>query len=119
MVTPFDESGERIDFASLERLLRAQDAAGNGVILLGSTGESLALRDRERRAILRFATQLGLSIPLMSGVPSHNIGKEVGGYKGKNSFNIIFRQQTEQKKIKTKKKYKEIKLLKQISYQHF
>ncbi|MDJ1304762.1 MAG: 4-hydroxy-tetrahydrodipicolinate synthase [Candidatus Midichloria sp.] len=72
IVTPFDAAGKNIDFKSLEKLLKLQEAAGNGVILLGSTGEGLSLNDEERRQIIAFAFNLKLKIPLMSGVPSHN-----------------------------------------------
>lgn len=72
LVTPFSNDGLTIDYTSLERLLRSQEASGNGVILLGSTGESLSLSDNERREIVTFAIKLNLNIPLMVGVPAHN-----------------------------------------------
>ncbi|CAG7590026.1 MAG: 4-hydroxy-tetrahydrodipicolinate synthase [Candidatus Midichloria sp.] len=72
IVTPFDAAGRSIDFKSLEKLLKLQKAAENGVILLGSTGEGLSLSDEERRQIIGFAFNLKLKIPLISGVPSHN-----------------------------------------------
>lgn len=67
LVTPMLKSGG-IDYASLTTLLRAQAQAGNGVVLLGSTGEGANLSNEERRLVLRHACGLGLDLPLMAGV---------------------------------------------------
>ncbi|ACZ32952.1 dihydrodipicolinate synthase [Chlamydia pneumoniae LPCoLN] len=65
-VTPFFPNGT-IDFASLERLLSFQDAVGNGVVLLGSTGEGLSLTKKEKQALICFACDLQLKVPLFVG----------------------------------------------------
>ena len=70
-VTPFIEGG-KIDYDSLERILRAQEIAGNGVLLLGSTGEGMSLSDSERRAIVEFACRLSLNTQIIVGVSSYN-----------------------------------------------
>jgi 4-hydroxy-tetrahydrodipicolinate synthase len=72
-VTPFDAAADKIDYQSLERLLREQEKAGNGIVLLGSTGEGLSLTDQERREATKFACKLGLETNLIVGVPSHNL----------------------------------------------
>lgn len=72
-ITPFDERGIKPDLASLEACLRRQEEAGNGVILFGSTGEGLSLSFDERKELLTFALSLNLRIPIMVGVPSHNL----------------------------------------------
>ena len=58
LVTPFDHSGEYIDYISLENLVRAQERAQNALVLLGSTGEGLSLGDHERKKLVSFV--LGL-----------------------------------------------------------
>ncbi len=72
-VTPFETNVNQIDYQSLERLLRTQEKAGNGVVLLGSTGEGLSLTDNERRTIVQFACDLKLKTEIIVGVPSHNL----------------------------------------------
>jgi 4-hydroxy-tetrahydrodipicolinate synthase len=67
IVTPLSPRGE-IDFVSFENLLRRQENAGNGVIVLGSTGEGLALSLEQKRAVVESATKLKLKVPLMAGV---------------------------------------------------
>lgn len=72
LVTPFSPDGARVDFKAAEALLRRQEAAGNGVLLLGSTGESMALSEAEKEDVVEMATSLNLAVPLMVGVPNIN-----------------------------------------------
>lgn len=72
-ITPFDANGSKIDYESLDRLLHLQAEAGNGIVLLGSTGEGLSLTDQEKQEILKFACQLNLNTQIIVGVPSHNL----------------------------------------------
>jgi len=67
LVTPLVPGGG-IDYHGLERLLLEQQTAGNGIVLLGSTGEGANLGRKDRENVLRFATGLELSVPLMVGV---------------------------------------------------
>ncbi|MCY4643391.1 MAG: 4-hydroxy-tetrahydrodipicolinate synthase [Bacteriovoracales bacterium] len=71
-VTPFYRDG-RIDLNSLEGLLRRQEKARNGVVLLGSTGEALALDFEEQKSVVEKASSLNLSIPLLVGVPGFRL----------------------------------------------
>ncbi|ANG65789.1 4-hydroxy-tetrahydrodipicolinate synthase [Chlamydia gallinacea] len=66
-VTPFFPNG-MIDFASLKNLLFRQEKEENGIILLGSTGESLALTIQEKKDIVAFACNCNLTVPLIIGV---------------------------------------------------
>ena len=66
-VTPFHQDGS-LDLDSLKLLLKRQEAVGNGVVLLGSTGEALALSLEEQKSVIQFATGLKLTIPLLAGV---------------------------------------------------
>ncbi len=72
IITPLQADG-KIDFVSFEKLLMKQAQVGNGVILLGSTGESLALSRSEKESVLNFAMRLRLDIPMMAGVPGHQL----------------------------------------------
>ncbi|WP_375793115.1 4-hydroxy-tetrahydrodipicolinate synthase [Chlamydia sp. 12-01] len=66
-VTPFLPN-YAIDFLSFEKLLRPQEKEGNGVILLGSTGENLSLTVKEKETIVSFACSLSLKVPIIIGV---------------------------------------------------
>lgn len=72
IITPM-LSDLKIDFGSLEKLLRRQEMAKNGVILLGSTGEGLALSRKDKEAVLKFSLGLKLSIPMIAGVQGHQL----------------------------------------------
>lgn len=72
VVTPLTTNGD-LALRDLERLLRIQERAGNGVVILGSTGEGLNLSDDQRRAVVTFATSLNLAVPLMCGVGGHDL----------------------------------------------
>jgi 4-hydroxy-tetrahydrodipicolinate synthase len=52
LVTPFREG--KIDFAALEKVIEAQIAAGiDGLVAVGTTGESPTLSDEEKEAVIR------------------------------------------------------------------
>lgn len=72
MITPFNEDGS-VDFESFEYLLRKQQKAKVGTLVLGSTGEGLNLEAQEKRAIVKFAKELNLDVPLMVGTGGHSI----------------------------------------------
>jgi len=72
MVTPMLPSGS-IHFDNLETLLRRQERAGNGIVILGSTGESLNLTAAERREIIDFTCNLNLDVPVMVGVGGYGL----------------------------------------------
>lgn len=67
IVTPLDAKGA-IDLSAFQGLLKRQEAAGNGVIVLGSTGEGLAMALEQKKQLVRAATALKLTVPLMAGV---------------------------------------------------
>ena len=67
LVTPLNESGA-IDFDCLTQLVSAQAQAQNGVLLLGSTGEGLALTDSEHRTVVEHVVSLQIDVPLMVAV---------------------------------------------------
>lgn len=76
LVTPLTEQGH-IDFEALGTLLLEQQQAGNGILILGSTGESLNLSDSERRNIVDFTLEQNLSVPVMVGVGGHSLSVQL------------------------------------------
>lgn len=67
MITPLHSNGD-IDFDSLSDLLALQQRAGNGVVILGSTGEGANLSHDERKRIVQFVCENTVDLPLMVGV---------------------------------------------------
>jgi 4-hydroxy-tetrahydrodipicolinate synthase len=67
LVTPFLENG-KIDELSLTRLLEEQVQAGNGILLLGSTGEALNMSLEEKKQLLNFALPKISKSPVMVGL---------------------------------------------------
>lgn len=67
LVTPFKEDGS-VDTGSLERLVAEQSAAGNGLVVLGSTGEALACDEDEKFEILKAVMWMDREVPVVVGV---------------------------------------------------
>ena len=72
LITPLDAYG-RVSESDLGRLLKEQEQAGNGILVLGSTGEALNLTDAEKRQIVEFTVSMKLNVPVMAGVGGHNM----------------------------------------------
>ncbi len=72
LITPMFEDGE-VDIESLQKLLRQQNEAGNGILILGSTGEALNISDEGKKYILEFALKQNLDVPIMVGVGGINL----------------------------------------------
>jgi 4-hydroxy-tetrahydrodipicolinate synthase len=71
IVTPMN-ADSTVDYVSFEKILREQEAAKNGVVILGSTGEALNLNKEECKKILEFGLNLKLNIPVMTGIGGFN-----------------------------------------------
>jgi 4-hydroxy-tetrahydrodipicolinate synthase len=87
LITPMKED-RSIDFETLEHLVRVQENAGNGILLIGSTGEGLALAENEKRDVVEFSASLNLDVPLMVGVGGMNANTQVSWIKHCNSLQI-------------------------------
>jgi 4-hydroxy-tetrahydrodipicolinate synthase len=72
LITPLNED-KSVDFESLKKMLLEQDRAGNGILILGSTGEALNLAYKEMVDILNAASKVNLNVPIMVGVGGYNI----------------------------------------------
>lgn len=87
LITPMKEDGS-IDFKTLEHLIRAQEKAGNGILLIGSTGEGLALTENEKRDVVEYGSSLNPSVPLMVGVGGMNAGIQESWIQHCNSLQV-------------------------------
>jgi len=76
LVTPFTECGS-IDYSSLARIAQQQAAAGNGLLLLGSTGEALSLTSEQQLNIVLYVCKLGLDVPIMVGVGGFQLKQQI------------------------------------------
>ena len=72
LITPLKEDSS-VDYNALESLLREQEEANNGILVLGSTGEALNLDKEEKEKIFKFASDLNLKVPLMAGIGGINL----------------------------------------------
>lgn len=79
IVTPMNLDGT-VDYISFEKILREQESAQNGVVILGSTGEALNLDKDECKKILEFGINLKLSVPVMTGI---------GGFNQKDTLDYV------------------------------
>lgn len=87
LVTPMNADGT-INHDDLASLIHRQDEAKNGVLLLGSTGEGLALALEEKQQVVRTAAGLNVDIPLMVGVGGFNLKQQLKWIQYCQEFDI-------------------------------
>lgn len=87
IITPMSDNGS-IDFESFEKLIRIQEKANVGVLILGSTGEALNLTEKERYSVVDFVSQLGLNIPVSVGVGGYNLDEQCQWIEYCNKLNF-------------------------------
>ena len=76
LVSPMLLNGD-VDFVTLEKLALQQANAGNGITLLGSTGEGLALTPAEQLAVVECVSGLSLNVPIMVSVGGYNLSNQL------------------------------------------
>ena len=76
LVTPMKENGD-LDLEDLATLIHKQDEAKNGVLVLGSTGEGLALGLEDKKQVVKTATSLNIDVPVMVGVGGFNLRRQI------------------------------------------
>lgn len=76
LVTPMHENGD-VNDDELASLIHKQDEAGNGVLILGSTGEGLALSLEDKKQVVKTASSLNIDVPLMVGVGGFNLREQL------------------------------------------
>ncbi|MBW6514438.1 MAG: 4-hydroxy-tetrahydrodipicolinate synthase [Candidatus Syntrophosphaera sp.] len=81
LVTPFKNGG--VDYSALENLIEFQIENGtDGLVLLGTTGESAAIASDERDALLRFAIQrINHRVPVVVGTGTNNLSHTISQTK--------------------------------------
>lgn len=72
VITPMKLNGD-VDYDSLKNILDEQIEAKNGLLILGSTGESLNIDLQEQKDILEFVIKQNLPAPIMVGVGGVNL----------------------------------------------
>lgn len=87
LITPFHEDLS-IDYDSLAKLLDEQDRAGLGLLILGSTGESLNIDLHEKMRLVEFVAQQKLEQPIMVGVPGCDLKSTLSWLKFLESMPI-------------------------------
>ena len=73
LVTPF--SGGKIDYSSLEKLLNFHlENKTDGILLLGTTAETITMNDQEKKELLSFAIKhIKKRLPIIVGTGSSNV----------------------------------------------
>lgn len=87
LVTPMNED-ETINEDELASLIHRQDEAGNGVLILGSTGEGMALSLNEKKKVVETATSLNIDVPLMAGVGGFNLRSQIEWIEYCHTFEV-------------------------------
>ncbi|GAA6203950.1 4-hydroxy-tetrahydrodipicolinate synthase [Thalassotalea sp. SU-HH00458] len=87
LVTPMLLNGD-VDFVTLEKLAIEQANAGNGIALLGSTGEGLALTPTEQLSVVKCVSALSLTVPLMVSVGGYNLPNQLAWISQCNDLEI-------------------------------
>jgi 4-hydroxy-tetrahydrodipicolinate synthase len=91
LITPLHQDGS-IDFDSLADIAKLQVQTGNGILLLGSTGEGLALTSDEQFSIVEFICNLQdtllIKAPLMVAVGGYNLPEQINWINRCNELNI-------------------------------
>ncbi|PAU93582.1 4-hydroxy-tetrahydrodipicolinate synthase [Aliifodinibius salipaludis] len=87
LVTPMNENGD-IHLDDLASLIHKQDEAGNGVLVLGSTGEGLALPLEDKKQVVKTASSLNVDVPIMVGVGGFNLRNQIEWIEYCHQFDV-------------------------------
>lgn len=80
LITPMKSDGT-LDLEGLTQLVRAQEEAGNGLLVLGSTGEALNLNKQDRDTVVQHVLSLNPTTPVMVGLGGADLEATVGQLK--------------------------------------
>jgi 4-hydroxy-tetrahydrodipicolinate synthase len=72
IVTPLDQASH-VDYRALSSIVRDQEEAGNGLLVLGSTAEALNLPLSEKKKIVEHVISMNPKTPIMVGVGGHQL----------------------------------------------
>lgn len=87
LITPMHADGS-IHYDNLDEVISLQEEAGNGILILGSTGEGLALSDDEKKDVVDFVSNRKNSVPIMVGVGGFNLKTQTDWISYCNEKNI-------------------------------
>ena len=87
LITPMTPQGS-VDYACLAQLVTMQQEADNGILLLGSTGEGLALSVEEHKRIVEYVVSLNPTVPLMVAVGGFDLQQQTSWIEYCNTLNI-------------------------------
>jgi 4-hydroxy-tetrahydrodipicolinate synthase len=87
LITPMNDDGE-INPGELASLIHRQDEAKNGVLILGSTGEGMALSLDEKKKVVETAASLNIEVPLMAGIGGFNLRSQIEWIEYCHQFDI-------------------------------
>jgi len=88
LVTPFRDGA--IDVPAFEKLIEGQIAAGiNGIIAVGTTGESPTLSHDEREQVIRLAVQIASGrCEVLAGTGSYSTSEAIGATKAAEKMGV-------------------------------
>ncbi|MBA6389812.1 4-hydroxy-tetrahydrodipicolinate synthase [Colwellia sp. BRX10-3] len=87
LITPLFDDGA-IDYSSLRQLVLQQNSANNGILLLGSTGEGLALTAQEHLSIVEYVCAMSFKVPIMVAVGGYNLNEQLVWIEKCNKLSI-------------------------------
>lgn len=87
LVTPMKENGD-LHLDDLASLIHRQDEAGNGVLILGSTGEGLAQPLENKKQVVKTASSLNIDVPIMVGVGGYNLRNQIEWIEFCHQFDV-------------------------------
>ncbi|MCB9062665.1 MAG: 4-hydroxy-tetrahydrodipicolinate synthase [Halobacteriovoraceae bacterium] len=87
LVTPMNKDGS-VNYSELHKLINQQEEAGNGLLILGSTGESLNLSLSEKKEIIHYLSKNKPNSPVMIGVGGINLEDTKEWIEFLNPFNF-------------------------------
>ncbi|WOH37153.1 4-hydroxy-tetrahydrodipicolinate synthase [Thalassotalea fonticola] len=87
LVTPFDQNGS-VDYNCLAKIVDDQQQAGNGILICGSTGEGLALKQEEQLNIVKFICDLKPTVPLMVAVGAFDLPAQIAWIEACNELPV-------------------------------
>ncbi len=87
LITPMHENGD-LHEEDLASLIHRQDDAGNGILILGSTGEGLALGPDDKKRVVKTASSLNIDVPVMVGVGGFNLKEQIEWIEYCHEFDI-------------------------------
>jgi 4-hydroxy-tetrahydrodipicolinate synthase len=87
VVTPMMENGA-VDFESLTRVVKQQDEAQNGLLILGSTAEALNLSLADRKKIIEHVVNMKPTMPIMVGIGGNLLEEQKEWMTYLNGLNV-------------------------------